>query len=60
MIPKLKKKKVFHEFVELVESDPLIYNTLRFDQYWRGLNIFCFFLANNSKTILKFEKKPFH
>ena len=51
MIPKFEKG--FHSFVELVETNPLIYNTLHFDQYSRGLNIFRV-LANNLK--LKFEK----
>ena len=53
------KKKNFHWFVELVKTNPLMYNTWHFDQYSRVaicLNIF-WFSANNSKPNLKFEKK---
>ena len=53
-------KKNLHQFVELVEANPLIYyNTLHFDQYSSlaiCLNIFRF-SANNLKTNL--EKKAF-
>ena len=52
------EKKYFHWFVDLVESNPLIYNTLQFDQYSRitvRLNIYCF-SAKISKTNSKFEK----
>ena len=51
-------KKVFRQFVELVESNPLIYNTLHFDQYSRLtilLDIFRY-SAKISKTNYKFEK----
>ena len=47
------------ESVELVETNPLMYSTLDFDQYSLlaiSLNIYQF-SANNSKTDLKFEKK---
>ena len=43
-------KKAFHQFVELVETNSLIYNTLHFDQYSRlafRFNIFRF--STNSK-----------
>ena len=29
------KKKNFHYFVELIETNPLMYNTLQYDQYSR-------------------------
>ena len=51
MIPKFKKKN-FHKFVEHVETNPLIYKTLHFDQYSHlaiRLNIFRF-SGTNSKT----------
>ena len=54
---KLEKKKKFHKFVELEKTNPLICNTLHFDQYLHlsiRLNIF-WFLANNSKTNIKFK-----
>ena len=57
MITKFEKK-ASHWFVELVESNPLIYNTLHFGQYSRiviVLNIFRF-SAKNSKTNSKFWK----
>ena len=50
-----KFEKSFHNIVELVETNPLMYNTLHFDQYPRLVipsNILQF-SANNSK----FEKK---
>ena len=37
-----KFEKAFHKFVELVDTNPLIYNTLHFDQYSRPL----FVIAN--------------
>ena len=48
MIPKLEKKAfdIHTKFVELVETKPLIYNTLHLDQYLRlaiRLTIFLFF-----------------
>ena len=52
-------EKTFHKFVELDKSNPLIYNTLHFDQYSRlpiCLNIFQFY-ASNSNSNTKFEKK---
>ena len=52
-----KKKKKIHWFVELVNTNPLIYNTLHFDQYPGlaiRLNIFRF-SEINSKTNFKFE-----
>ena len=52
------EKKAFHWFAELVESNPLIYNTFKFDQYSHlviRLNIFRF-PAIYSETNLKFEK----
>ena len=54
-------KKAFNYFVELLETNPLIYNTLQFDKYSRLaiLLINFYFLAENSKTNLKFEKS-FH
>ena len=51
-------KKASHLFVKFVESNPLIYNTVKFDQYSRlaiRLNIFRF-SANNSKTNQKYVK----
>ena len=57
MISKFEKK-TFHQFVKLVETNILIYNTLQLDQYSRlaiRLNIFQFW-AIYSKTKLKFEK----
>ena len=55
MIPKYEKKKI-HQFVELVELNPFIDNTLHFNQYSRVLNIF-WFSADNLKTKLKLKKK---
>ena len=48
-------KKAFHLFVELVETNPLIYSTLHFDHYSRlDISLIIFrFLVNNSKTNLK-------
>ena len=57
MIPKFEKPS--HSFVELVESNPMVYNTFHFDQYSHlsiHLNSFRF-LAKISKTNSKFEKK---
>ena len=55
---KMNLKKI-HEFVELVEANPLTYyNTLQFDQYSR-LAIRFFFFANNSKMNLKFDKENY-
>ena len=54
-------KKASHQFVELAESNTLIYNILQFDQYPRLtilLNIFRF-SAKISKINLKL-KKAFH
>ena len=54
--------KSFQKFVEHVETNPLIYNTLYFDQFPRlaiRSNIFRF-SANNLKTNPKFEKKIFY
>ena len=55
MNPKFKKS--FHKFVEHVDTNPLINNTLNFDQY--SCLAICFdifrFSAINSKTNLKFE-----
>ena len=48
----LKFEKSFDKFVEYVETNPLICNTLHFDQYSRlniRSNIFLF-SANNSKN----------
>ena len=39
-------KKAFYEYLDLVKTNPLIYNTLKFDQYSRfaiSLNIFLVF-----------------
>ena len=58
IIPKLEK--AFRKFVELVKTNPLMYNVLYSNQYSRlsiRLNIFRF-SANNSKTNLKFEEMP--
>ena len=55
------KKKTFHQFEEFIEYNPLIYNTLQFDQYWRlaiCLNIF-WFSVKISKANLKLKKKAF-
>ena len=57
MIPKLEKK-TFHWLVEVVETNPLVYNTLHFDQYSHLttlLNIF-WFSAKITKIDLKFDK----
>ena len=35
MISKFEKKNTSYWYVELVETNPLIYNTLQFDQYSR-------------------------
>ena len=54
-------KKAFHYFLELIETHPLIYNTLQFDQYSQLailLNIFQD-LAKISKNNLKVEKQFF-
>ena len=54
-------KKASHLSVDLVKKNPLIYNTLYFDQYSHlavRLNIFRF-SADKSETNLKFEKKKF-
>ena len=51
-------KKAFYEYLDLVKTNSLIYNTLKFDQYSRfaiSLHIF-WFSTKNSKTNLKFEK----
>ena len=56
MIPKFEKS--FHKFVEHVETNPYIYNTLHLDQYSClaiRLNIILF-SAIYSETNLKFEK----
>ena len=54
MIPKFEKKKSFHNFVELVNTNPLIYNALRFTKY-------CKFSVVYRKMIPKFgKKKSFH
>ena len=53
-----KFEKVFHQFAEIVKTNPLIYNTLQFDQCSRlaiRLNIFLF-SDQILKTNLKFEK----
>ena len=55
MIPKMKKNLKIHLFVELVETNPLMYNTLHFDQYSLlaiRLNIF------RINFLRKFFKKP--
>ena len=60
MIPKLKKKS-FHKFVELVETNRLIFKTLHFGQYSPLVirsNIFLF-LAINSKKVIRNLKKNF-
>ena len=48
-------KKAFYEFVELVEKNPLIYNTLQFDQYSR-LDIFWIFSVFGQNFENEFEK----
>ena len=55
------KEKKNHKFVELVVSNPLMCNTLHYDQYSHltiCLNTFRF-LANNSKTNLTFKTLEF-
>ena len=56
MIPKFEKK-AFHYFLELGETNSLIYNTLHFDQYSLlaiRFNIFGF------QPIIRNFKKAFH
>ena len=57
MIPKFEKKTSYW-YVELVETNPLIYNTLQFDQYSRLTILLKKFRVSvkNLKINSKFDK----